>query len=131
MTFVCDTRLLIAFEFPPSEDMRQKITKLMQQSLANRLLIPSVVLTEYIKIAGRKIGIEAAVTHINKLDDRGAIVTEINREVALEAGKLSVKHSDVPIVDALLAAFATVHSAKYILTDDPHLEKLGSKTKWI
>lgn len=131
MTSICDTRLLIAFKFPPSEDTRQKITRLIQRELARRLLIPSIVLTEYVKIAGKKVGLEVALAHIHELESRGAIVTDINRQVALEAGKLLIKHPDVPIADALLAASAKVYSTEYIVTDDPHFEKLGLKTHWI
>ncbi len=131
MTSICDTRLLITFRFPPSEDTRQKITRLIQRELARRLLIPSIVLTEYVKIAGKKVGMETAVTHIHELESRGAIVTDINRQVALEAGKLLIKHPDVPMADALLAASARVYSAEYIVTNDPHFEKLGSKTHWV
>jgi predicted nucleic acid-binding protein len=74
---------------------------------------------------------EAAVTHIHELESRGAIITDINMQIALEAGKLLIKHPDVPIADALLAASAVIYSAEYIVTNDPHFKKLGSKTHWI
>jgi len=131
MTSVCDTRLLITFRFPPSEEVKQKITNLMKHELARRFLVPSIVLTEYVKVASKKVGIEAAVTHIQELESRGAIVIDINRQVALEAGRLLAEHPDVPIADALLAASVIVYSADYIVTNDPHFTKLGVKTQWI
>ena len=131
MTSICDTRLLITFRFPPSEDAKQKITRLLQRELGRRLLIPSIVLTEYIKIAGKKVGLDAAITHVNELESRGAVVTDINKQIALEAGRLLNKSPDSPIADALLAASATFHSAEYIVTNDDHFEKLGCKTRWI
>jgi len=131
MTSVCDTTLLITFRFPPSEEVRQKITRLLQRELSQRLLVPSIVSTEYIKAAGRKVGIEAAVTHIHELESRGASVTDINRQVALEAGRLLAKHPDVPIADALLAASAIVYAADHVVTNDPHFRKMSVKTLWI
>lgn len=131
MTSICDTRLLITFRFPPSEDVRQKIARLVQHELGRRLLIPSIVLTEYVKIAGKRVGLEAATTHINEFESRGAMITDINREIALEAGKLLNKHPDSPIADALLAASAMIHSAEYIVTNDRRFEKLGCKIRWI
>lgn len=131
MTSVCDTRLLITFRFPPSEDVKQKITRLLQRELGRRLLIPSIVITEYVKIAGKRVGSDAAITHVNELESRGAFVTDINKKIALEAGRLLNKHPDSPIADALLAASSILHSAEYILTNDEHFEELGCKTRWI
>jgi len=131
MTSVCDTRLLITFRFPPSEETKQKITKLVQRELGERLLVPSIVLAEYVKVASKKVGVEAAITHIHELESRGIIVTNINREIALEAGRLLAKYPNVPIADALLAASATVYSADHVVTNDPHFKKLGVKTQWI
>lgn len=76
-------------------------------------------------------GIEAAVTHVHELESRGALVTDINRQVALEAGRLLAKHPDVPIADALLAASVIVYAADHIVTNDPHFRKMSVKTLWI
>ena len=99
--------------------------------MGRRLLIPSIVLAEYVKIAGKKVGFDAAITHLAELESRGAVVTDINRKIALEAGKLLVKHPGSPIADALLAASMNFHSAECILTNDEHFEELGCKTRWI
>lgn len=131
MTSICDTKLLLTFKFPPSVDVREKITRLIQREFGRRLLIPSIVLTEYIKIVSKRVGVEAAITHINEFESRGALITDINRQIALEAGKLLNKYPDSPIADALLAASSIVHSAEYIVTDDRHFEKLGCKIRWI
>jgi len=131
MTSICDTILLITFRFPPSDEVKQKITKLIQFELVRRLLVPSIILTEYVKVASKKVGIEAAMTHIHELESRGIIVTDINRQVAIEAGRLLAKHPNVPIADALLAASTKTYSADYIVTNDPHFKELGVKTQWI
>jgi predicted nucleic acid-binding protein len=131
LTAVCDTKLLITFWFPPTEETRQRAARLLQRELNRRLLIPSIVTTEYIKIAGRKVGVDAALNHINILESRGATITDIDKEVAIEAGKLLNKHPDVPIADALIAATHNHHSAEFIITKDEHFEELGCKTRWI
>ena len=131
MTSICDTRLLITFWFPPTEETQQKAAKLLQRELSHRLLIPSIVVTEYIKIAGRKIGVEAALNQINVLESRGATIIDVDKEVAVEAGKLLNIHSNVPIADALIAATYNHKSAEYIITEDEHFEELGCKTRWI
>jgi predicted nucleic acid-binding protein len=77
------------------------------------------------------VGLDAAITHVNELESRGAVVTDINKQIALEAGRLLNKYPDSPIADALLAASATFYSAEYIVTNDDHFEKLGCKTRWI
>ena len=131
MTAICDTKLLITFWFPPTEETQQKASTLLQRELNRHLLLPSIVLAEYIKITSRRIGIDAAINQLNTLENRGAIITNIDKMIALEAGKLLNKHPNVPIADALIAATFKQNSAEYIITEDEHFEKLGCKTRWI
>ena len=121
-TSICDTSFLMTFRFPPTEDARQRVMRLMQRELGRHLLIPSIVLTEYMKIAGGRVGSEAALTHLNEIESRGATVIDLNKQIALEAGKLLNRDPDFPIADALLAASAVLHSAEYIITSDEHFE---------
>ncbi len=76
-------------------------------------------------------GIDAALNHIEILENRGATITDIDKEVAIEAGKLLNKHPNAPIADALIAATHNQHSAEYIVTEDKHFDELGCKTRWI
>ena len=131
MTAICDTKLLITFWFPPTEETRQRAARLLQRELNRHLLVPSIVLTEYIKVTSRRIGLDAALNQLNILENRGATITDIDKTIALEAGRLLNKHPDVPIADALLAATCNRHSAEYIITEDEHFEELGCKTRWI
>lgn len=130
MTAVCDTKLLITFWFPPTEETRQRAARLLQRELNRHLLLPSIVLTEYIKITSRRIGLDAALNQLNILENRGATITDIDKTIALEAGRLLNKHPDAPIADALIAATANRHSAEYIITEDDHFEELGCQTRW-
>lgn len=131
MTAVLDTQLLLTFSFPPNEDVRDKATQLLRRELSRRVIIPSIVLTEYIKIAGRRIGLEAVTSQINVLEERGADICAIDKTIALEAGRLLTRHPDAPVADAIIAATYLSRSSEYILTRDSHFEELGCKTRWL
>lgn len=131
MTSAADTRLLLTLEFPPDNITRDKARSFVQKEMANGMIFPSIVLSEFLKIAGTKIGVQGAIRTINVLKERGAKVKSIDEELALEAGKLLIKHRDVPFADALVAAFASSGTVDYILSDDPHFTTLGARTKWL
>ena len=131
MTSVADTRLLLTLEFPPNEKIKGDIEKLVDRELSGRLLAPSVVLSEFIKIAGRRIGEEAALVRINLLKERGMRVIPIDEEMAIVAGKILLTTSDVPFADALIASPVKLGKAEYVVSDDPHYEKIGVNLNWI
>lgn len=64
MTAVADTRLLLTLEFPPTPQMKKKTTDFFQKQLREGLLVPSIVLSEFVKYAGPRIGEEAAKNRI-------------------------------------------------------------------
>jgi len=131
LTSVADTRLLLALEFPASEQDGVKITNMVEKETAKRMLAPSIVLAEFIEHAGARIGEEAAKTRIRLLEDRGMKSVPIDKEVALVAGSLLLSHRNVPIADALIASFVKMGLGEYVITDDPHFKALGIKTKWL
>ena len=130
MTSVADTRLLITLQFPPDDAVKRNVQTFVQKEIAYGIILPSIVLSEFLKVAGSQIGIQAAIRTINVLKDRGVKVKPIDEELALEAGKLLIKHAHVPVADTLVASFVTTKSAAYVLSDDPHFKVLGTKTKW-
>lgn len=128
---VADTRLLLTLQFPPDKETGEKVRAFVQKELARGMIVlPSIVLAEFVKIAGLRIGVQAAANVINVLKERGMKVRPIDEEVALEAGKMLVRHKNVPFADSLVAAFVSNKIAEYVLSDDPHFQILGSKTKW-
>lgn len=131
MTSVADTRLLLALEFPPSEVFKTKIVALVEREIEKRLLAPSIILAEFIKIAGARIGEDAALTRIRLLKDRGMRIIALDEEEAMIAGGLLLAQPNTPISDALIASFTKTGLAEYVLTDDPHFKALGVKTKWL
>lgn len=130
MASVADTRLLLTLQFPPDEVVGSKVQVFVQKELARGIILPTIVLSEFVKIAGSKIGLQAAVRIINTLKERGMKVRPVDEELALEAGRLLVRSANVPLADSLVAAFTSSRLAEYVLSDDPHFKLLGIKTRW-
>ncbi len=130
MTGIADTRLLLTLEFPPTEEIRIKAADFVEKEIARHLLAPSIILTEFIEIAGARIGEDAAKTRIRLLRERGMRTVALDEEEALVAGSLLLSHRNVPIADALIASFVKTGVAEYVVTDDPHFKELGIRTKW-
>lgn len=130
LTAVADTRLLLTLEFPPTEDVKRRAVDLATNEIGKHLLAPSIVLTEFIKIAGARIGEDAAKTKLRLLSDRGMRTIALDEQEAMVAGSLLLLHRNVPIADALIASFVRTGAADYVVTDDPHYKTLGVKTRW-
>lgn len=131
MTSVADTRLLLTLEFPPTEALGATVERFFEKEIARQLFVPSIVLTEFIKYAGARIGEDAARTRLRVLNEKGLRTVPIAEKDALIAGSLLLANATVPIADALIASFVKNGSAEYVVTDDPHFKTLGVKTKWI
>ncbi len=131
LTAIADTRLLLTLEFPPSKETKRRVETTITYELAHRLLAPSIVLTEFLKIAGTRMGESAARLRLNLLKERGMKVLPLTEEMALAAGSLLLAHQNIPIADALIASPVKTDEADYVVTDDPHYKTLGVRTKWI
>ena len=92
MTGVADTRLLLTLEFPPSEETKKKIEELTRKEIARHLLAPSIILTEFLKIVGPRMGEEAAKVRIRLLKDSGMRIVSLGEEDALVAGSMLLSH---------------------------------------
>ncbi len=131
MTAVADTRLLLTLEFPPDKETKRLVEAAMSRELTRRLLVPTIVLAEFLKIAGVRIGEATARLRLRLLKERGLRTLELSEEMALSAGSLLLKHQEIPIADALIAAPVKMGEADYVVTDDPHYKILGVRTKWL
>jgi predicted nucleic acid-binding protein len=131
LTSIADTRLLISLEFPANTEMGTKIRDLFVKEARGRLLAPTIILAEFIRIAGTKIGEEAAKNRLRLLEERGMKIVPVDKKNALIAGSLLLSHRDLPIADAIIASYVKTDVAEYVVTDDPHFRALGIKTKWI
>lgn len=130
MTSVADTRLLLTLQFPPDAKVKNTVQAFVQKEISHGIILPSIVLSEFLKIAGSRIGIQAAARTINILKEWGMKVKPIDEALAIEAGKLLIKHTNVPFADSIIAAFVSSKIAEYVLSDDPHFKILGAKTRW-
>ena len=131
MTAIADTRLLLTLQFPPDAETKSNVEATMIQELGHRLLAPTIVLTEFLEIAGARIGEATARLRLRLLKERGLRSLELTEQMALTAGSLLLKHRDVPIADALIASPVRLGLADYVLTDDPHYKSLGTRTRWL
>ena len=131
LTSIADARLLISLEFPANTEMGTKIRDLFVKEARGRLLAPTIILAEFIRIAGTKIGEEAAKNRLRLLEERGMQIVPVDKKNALIAGSLLLSHRDLPIADAIIASYVKTDVAEYVVTDDPHFRALGIKTKWI
>jgi len=130
LALVLDTRFLIAHTFPPSREDRDRVARFAARILGReRVAMPSIVAVEYIRVAGRRIGRTAAVARLNMWLNSGAELAPLSRETAVKAGELSLKHPNVPIADAVIAAIALSMHAR-VVSDDTHYEELGVKRLW-
>lgn len=92
-------------------------------------MIPSVVVVEFIKIAGSIIGKEQAKIKLKIWIGSGVEVISMSEEIAFLAGEIALQYRDVPIADVIISATAK-HYSMVIVTDDLHFSTLGMKTIW-
>jgi predicted nucleic acid-binding protein len=131
LTSIADTRFLLTLEFPPTIEIGKTFKYLFEKELKKHLLVPSIVLTEFMEIAGTRIGKDAAKTRIRLLEEKGMRIVALDEEHALIAGDILLSHRNIPIADALIASTLKTEAADYIITDDPHFKTIGTKTKWL
>ena len=127
MALVLDTRFLIAYTFPPSSNDRDVLRVFLRRLLREKTVIPSIVLAEYLRVAGRRLGLDAVLLRVAQFQDLFTVYPIGARE-AVEAGKLLARYN-VPMADALIAAVAKALRAK-IVSDDEHFRQMGFETLW-
>ncbi len=130
LTSITDTRMLICLTFPKNKEEETLTRAFFENELRGRLIAPTIVLTEFIEVAGTRIGLEAAKNRIRLLKEKGMEIINLDEEQALTAGQLLLIHHNVPVADALIASYVKTGKADYVLTDDPHFKALKTKTKW-
>jgi predicted nucleic acid-binding protein len=129
VALILDTRFLIAHTFPPSDEERRSIAIFLSRISREELIIPSIVIIEFIKVAGARLGVEQAGIKLKLWIARGAGVLSVDEETAFLAGELALRHRDIPMADVIIGAIAKQHKAA-IITDDPHFKMLNLKTVW-
>jgi len=118
-------------EVPATPEMGRKTRDFFEKELREKLLVPTIVLAEFIEIAGARIGEEAVKTRIRVLKERGIQIMQFDERHAIETGSLLLSNRKVPLADAVIASYVKTGEADYVVTDDPHFKALNVKTKWI
>lgn len=85
-----------------------------------RVVLPSILIFEVYRKVKKERGEEQALQVIGQM--LKARVVNLDPELMLNAGDLSIKHS-LPMVDAIIYATALKERCP-VVTSDPHLEKL-------
>ncbi len=129
MVLVLDTRFLIAHTFPPTEDEKKKLKGFSSRIARENLVIPPVVVVEFIKLAGSRLGREAAEVRLRRWIDTCAEVAHVGEEESFLAGRLALSHKKVPLADIMIGSIAKSLKAP-VVSDDPHFVELGIKTVW-
>ena len=129
MALILDTRFLIAHTFPPTYEDRERVERFVTKILQEKFFIPSVVIVEYVRVAGRRIGKEAVSVRLRSWINAGAEVVPLTEELAFKAGELALKNPGVPLADTIVAVTALSLKAR-VVSDDPHYTMLGVKTVW-
>ncbi|MEM3404534.1 MAG: PIN domain-containing protein [Nitrososphaeria archaeon] len=129
MALILDTRFLIAHSFPKSREEREKIRNFLLKISKDSLIIPSVVVIEFIKITGLTIGLETAKIRLRLWIGSGVEVAPIDKDTAFLAGEIAFQHKGIPIADVIIGALAKRFKAT-VVTDDPHFTILNLKTLW-
>jgi predicted nucleic acid-binding protein len=129
MALILDTRFLIAHCFPRSKEERERIKDFLPKIAKDTLMIPSIVVVEFIKIAGSAVGLEQAKIKLRLWIGSGAEIVPIDRDTAFLAGEVALRHRDAPIADVIISTMAQRFKAT-VVTDDPHFIALGVKTTW-
>lgn len=129
MALIIDTRFLIAHTFPPSEDERLLIKDFTKKLAKEELFIPSIVIVEFLKVAGSIIGSDSAKIRIRLWIIGGAKIVPIDVEVAFEAGEIALRYKHIPLADIIVGAIAKRFNGK-IVSDDQHYNTIDVKTVW-
>lgn len=129
MALIIDTRFLIDHTFPPTDEDHEQIIRFLKRLKQEKTYIPNIVIVEYLKVAGKIIGLSAAKTKIRIWINSGVEPIPLRQEEAMEAGEQALRTPNIPLADIIIATLAKKYKAK-IVSDDPHYKAIGVPTVW-
>jgi len=129
---VLDSRFLIEHYYSTNTETKQKTSKKLKELIQrNEGLLPTIVISETIKIICEKIGREEAEICYLSIIASGLQIQELNSKIAKQAGLLKCQYKNIPMGDCIIASTAIINQAK-ILSDDPHYDNIKeTKRSWI
>ncbi|RLE68408.1 MAG: hypothetical protein DRJ34_03055 [Thermoprotei archaeon] len=132
MKTVVDTRFLVEYFYTKDKRVKEKIIRKFRELVSrNKGILPTIVISEIIKITCKRRGIDEAEARYHFLLQVGFNIAYLTPEIAKEAGILKCKYENIPIGDCIIASIAKRYGAK-ILSDDPHFNIIKEVEKeWI
>ncbi|HVP23417.1 MAG TPA: PIN domain-containing protein [Conexivisphaerales archaeon] len=124
-----DTRFFVAHTFPPSGDDQTRLNRFVARISGDQMYASSISVTEFLKVAGPRIGKEGAKARMRAWTSNGLQIAPVDEEVAFSAGELAIAFREIPLGDTLIGATAQLLKAP-VASDDPDFRKLGVKTIW-
>jgi len=92
MALILDTRFLLTYIFPPTLDDKRKIKNFFYRIIGDEeVFISPITIAEYLKIAGKIMGLTASEIMIRRFESAGVKVEPLTSEDRIRAGELSLK----------------------------------------
>ena len=132
MRTVLDTRFLTEHFYSDKNETKQKTARKLRE-LAQRKegILPTIAISEIIRITCEKRGKDLAETRYHALMQSGLQIINLTPTIAKQAGLIKCQHKNIPMGDCVIAATAIANQA-HILTDDPHYDAVKeTKRTWI
>ena len=132
MKEVLDSRFLIEHYYSTSTETTQKTSKKLKELIQRKEgILPTIVVSETVKIICDKIGREEAEICYFSMIASGLQIQNLNLAIAKQAGLLKCQYKNIPMGDCIIASTAIINQAK-ILSDDPHFDDIKeTKRSWI
>ena len=132
MKEVLDSRFLIEHYYSTNTETKQKTSKKLKELIQrNQGLLPTIIISETIKIICEKMGREEAEICYLSIIASGLQIQELNPKIAKQAGLLKCQYKNIPMGDCIIASTAIINQAK-ILSDDSHFDSIKeTKRSWI
>lgn len=132
MKEVLDSRFLVEHYYSSNTEKKQKTSKKLKELIQRKEgLLPTIVISETIKIICEKIGKEEAEICYLSIIASGLQIQNLNSTIAKQAGLLKCQYKNIPMGDCIIASTAIINQAK-ILSDDPHFDNIKeTKRNWI
>jgi predicted nucleic acid-binding protein len=129
---VLDSRFLIEHYYSTNTETKQKTSKKLRELIQhNEGLLPTIVISETIKIICEKIGREEAENCYLSITTSGLQIQNLTPPIAKQAGLLKCRYSNIPMGDCIIASTAIINQAR-VLSDDPHFGSIKEiKRSWI
>jgi predicted nucleic acid-binding protein len=127
MIVVLDTTFFVLHYFSREEDVLSRTKRVLHicRKLGNKGILPTIVLGEFYALTHKKAGRDMAGKYFNEMVESGLSVVELSVEVSRQAGIFRRRYEEkIPWGDCIIAATGLVNKAEFIVTEDPHFEKI-------